>query len=55
MNNLFCCGLIPVPYGDWEGKWFEHKLCHSCRFACQHRVLKIFLGPDYLHSEDIVV
>ena len=27
-------------------------VCHSCGFACQHRVLKIFLGPGYLHSEN---
>ena len=30
-------------------------LCHSCRFACQQRVLKTFPGPGYLHSEDGVV
>ena len=30
-------------------------LCHSCRFACQQRVLKKFPGPGYLHSEDGVV
>ena len=27
-------------------------LCHGCGFACQRRVLKTFLGPGYLHSED---
>ena len=27
-------------------------LCHSCRFACQQRVLKTFPGPGYLHSDD---
>ena len=32
---------------DREGCWFEH-LCHSCRFACQQRVLKTFPGPGYL-------
>ena len=30
-------------------------LCHSCRFACQQRVLKTFPGPGYLCSEDGVV
>ena len=30
-------------------------LCHSCGFACQQRVLKTFLGPGYLHSEDGLV
>ena len=30
-------------------------LCHSCGFACQQRVLKMFPGPGYLHSEDGVV
>ena len=30
-------------------------LCHSCRFACQQRVLKTFPGPGYLHSKDGVV
>ena len=29
--------------------------CHSCRFACQQRVLKTFPGPGYLHPEDGVV
>ena len=30
-------------------------LCHSCRFACQQRVLKTFSDPVYFHSEDGVV
>ena len=30
-------------------------LCHGCGFPCQQRVLKTFLGPDYLRSEDGVV
>ena len=30
-------------------------LYHSCGFACQQRVLKMFPGPGYLHSEDGVV
>ena len=31
-------------------------LCHSCRFACQQRMLKTFLGPDYSPpSEDGIV
>ena len=27
-------------------------LRHSCGFACQQRVLKMFPGPGYLYSED---
>ena len=30
-------------------------LCHSCRFACQQRVLKTFSHLVYFHSEDGVV
>ena len=30
-------------------------LCHSCGFACQHRVLKTFPATGYLHTEDGVV
>ena len=30
-------------------------LCHGCGFACQKKVLKTFLGPGYLRSEDGVV
>ena len=30
-------------------------LCHSCGFSCQQRVLKTFLDPDYLLSEEGVV
>ena len=30
-------------------------LCHTCRFACQQRVLKTFRGPGYFQSEDAVV
>ena len=30
-------------------------LCHSCGFASQQRVLKMFPGPGCLHSEDGVV
>ena len=29
--------------------------CHSCGFACHHRVLKTVPGPGYRHSEDGVV
>ena len=39
---------------DRERWWFEH-LCHSCGFACQQRVLKMFSGPGYLRSEEGVV
>ena len=30
-------------------------LCHSCRFACQQRVLKTLPGPGYLHCGDGIV
>ena len=30
-------------------------VCHSCRFACQQRVLKTFPGPGYLRSENGLV
>ena len=30
-------------------------LCHSCRFYCQQRVLKMFPDPCYLRSGDGVV
>ena len=30
-------------------------LCHSCGFDCHQRVLKTFLGPDYLRSKNGVV
>ena len=30
-------------------------LCHSCRFACQQRLIKTFPGSGCLHSEDGVV
>ena len=30
-------------------------LCHSCRFACQQRVLKAFPATGYLQSKDGVV
>ena len=30
-------------------------LCHSCRFACQHRVLQILPGTGYFQSKDGVV
>ena len=30
-----------------------NNLCHSCGFACQQKVLKMFSGPGYyLHSEN---
>ena len=30
-------------------------LCNGCRFDYQQRVLKMFLGTGYLHSEDGLV
>ena len=38
-----------------EGMVVLSTLCHSCRFACQQRVLKTFPGHGYLHSKDGVV
>ena len=47
------------PFGlivDREGWWIEHSdLCHSCRFACQQRMLKTFPGPGSLCAGDEVV
>ena len=39
---------------DSEGWWLSN-LCHSCGFTYQQRVLKMFPGHGYLHSEDGVV
>ena len=44
-------GSISVPYGDWEGRWFEHSVCHSCRlqlYLSQEGVQKTFPDPGYL-------
>ena len=36
-----------------DGGWST--LGHSYGFACQQRVLKMFPGPGYLHSNDGLV
>ena len=36
----------------WLGGMVVLALCHSCRFTCQQRVLKMFLGPGYFCSND---
>ena len=46
---------IPFTLGLNERNGGSSSLCHSCRFACQHRVLKTFSGPGYLCCEDEVV
>ena len=47
-----CNGSIPLTLGLIGRDGGLSTLCHSYRFACQQRVLKMFPGPDYLHSED---
>ena len=48
-------GSIPLTLGLIGRNGGLSTLCHSCRFACQQRVLKTFPGPGYLRSEDGVV
>ena len=50
-----CCGSIPLALGLIGRDGGLSTLCHSCRFAYQQRVLKMFPGPGYLRSEDRVV
>ena len=50
-----CYGSNPLTLGLIGRDGGLSTPCHSCRFACQQRVLKRFRGPDYLHSEDGVV
>ena len=50
-----CYGSIPLTLGLIERDGGLSTLCHSCGFAYQQRVLKTFLGPGYLRSEDGVV
>ena len=38
----------------WKGCGLS-TMCHSCGFACQQRVQKMFPGPGYLRFEDGVV
>ena len=50
-----CYGSIPLALGLIGRDGGLSTLCHSRGFACQQRVLKMFPGPGYLHSEDAVV
>ena len=50
-----CHESIPLSLGLIVRDSDLSTLCHSWRFACQQRVLKTFLIPGYLHSEDGVV
>ena len=50
-----CYSSIPLALGLIGRDGGLSTLCHSCGFACQQRVLKMFPGPGYLHSEDGVV
>ena len=45
-----CYGSIPLTLGLIERIGGLSTLCHSCRFACQHRVIKTFPGPSYLQG-----
>ena len=45
-----CYGSIPLTLGLIERIGGLSTLCHSCRFACQHRVTKTFPGPSYLQG-----
>ena len=47
-----CYGSIPMTLGLIGENDGLSTLCHSCRFACQQRVLKTFPGLDYVCSED---
>ena len=50
---LSCYGSIAVSYGK-DG--CLSTFYHSCRFACQQKLLKTFPGSaGYLHSEDGIV
>ena len=55
LTILSCYGSIPWALGLIGRDGDLSTLCHSCGFACQHRVLKTFPGRGYLHSEDGVV
>ena len=50
-----CYASIPLTLGLIGRDGGLSTLCHSCRFACQQRVLKPFPGAGYLRSEDEVV
>ena len=50
-----CYGSIPLTLRLIGRDGGFSTLCHCCRFAYQHRVLKMFPGSGYLRSEDKVV
>ena len=50
-----CYSSIPLILGLIGGDDGLSTLCHSCGYACQQRVLKMFPGLGYLRSEDGVV
>ena len=50
-----CYGSIPLTLGLIGIDGGLSTLCHSCGFACQQRVLKLFPGLGYIRSEDGVV
>ena len=50
-----CYGSIPLALGLTLRDGGLRTLCHSCGFACQQRVLKMFSGLGSLHSDDGVV
>ena len=47
-----CYGSIPLALGLIGRGGGLSTLCHSCRLACQQRVLKMFPGPGCVRSED---
>ena len=49
------CGSIPLTSGLLGRHGGLSTLSHSCRFACQQRMLIPFPGPGYLHAKDGVV
>ena len=50
-----CYSSIPLTFGLIGNDGSLSSLCHSCRLACQQRILKTFPGPGYLLSKDGVV
>ena len=50
-----CYSLIPLASGLIERDGVFKSLYHSCEFAWQNRVLKIFPGAGYLPSKDRVI
>ena len=46
-----CYVSIPLALGLIRRDGGLSTLCHSCGFACQQRVLKMFPGPGYIRSE----